>query len=313
MAGGNDPYKVNSLVLDGSAQPMDGRVVWEPTHSLWNGGMLLAAFALGPITFNWSALLVFLAISALTLCAGHSVGYHRRLIHRSFACSKTTERALVWLGAMVGMGGPIWTIRTHDTRDWAQRQPRCNAFYAHRHAWLRDLWGNLHCRLVLDYPPIFDPGPDITGDPFYRFLEKTWMWHQAPLGLLLLVFGGAPWLVWGVFVRVAACTMMHWFVTRLAHTTGPQRWLVEGAGVQAHDVPLLAIPTMGEAWHNNHHAFPASARHGLYPGQIDLGFRFIQLLAFFGLAWDVKTPDNLPVRPGISPASPTTFALPSRS
>ncbi len=302
---GLDPYKVNSLTVDGGAQPIDGTIVWEPKHSLWNGGMLVTAVTLGPLYFTWGGLFVFLGISAITLCAGHSVGYHRRLIHHSFQCSKTVERVLVWLGAMVGMGGPIWTIRTHDTRDWAQRQPRCNDFYAHRHGWLRDLWGNLHCRLILERPPRFDPGPGTADDRFYRFLERTWMLHQIPLGLLLFGVGGMPWLVWGVFVRVATCTTMHWFVTRLAHTTGPQSWLVNGAGVQAHDVPLLAIPTFGEAWHNNHHAFPASARHGLYPGQRDLGYRFIQMLEVLGLGWDVQTPDNLPARPGLLRVSST--------
>lgn len=307
----SDPHKVNSLVLDDEAQPIDGAVVWEPKHSLWNGGMLILALSLGPLYFSWGALAVFLGISAITLCAGHSVGYHRRLIHRSFECSKAVERSLVWLGALVGMGGPIWTIRTHDTRDWAQRQTRCHDFYAHRRSWLLDLWGNLHCRLALDHPPHFDPGPNITDDKFYRFVERTWMLHQIPLGALLFAIGGMSWLVWGVFVRVATCTTMHWFVTRLAHTQGPQRWLVEGAGVQAHNVPLLAIPTMGEAWHNNHHAFPGSARHGLYAGQLDIGFGFIKLLETAGLVWNVQTPDTLPPRAGISQTITMSEARPS--
>ena len=87
-----------------------------------------------------------------------------------------------------------------------------------------------------------------------------------------------PWLVWGVWVRVAACTTMHWYISRLAHTRGPQSWMVDGVGTMGHDVPLFAIPTMGESWHNNHHAFPASARHGLFPGQFDPGFQFIRML-----------------------------------
>jgi stearoyl-CoA desaturase (delta-9 desaturase) len=73
--------------------------------------------------------------------------------------------------------------------------------------------------------------------------------------------------------------------------------------IQAYNVPLLAIPTMGESWHSNHHAFPASARHGLYPGQIDLGYIFITLLERVGLAWNVKLPSSLPPRPGITPVS----------
>ena len=73
--------------------------------------------------------------------------------------------------------------------------------------------------------------------------------------------------------------------------------------VQAHNVPIMAVPTMGESWHGNHHAFPSSARHGLYPGQIDLGYRFVQTLELIGLAWNVKLPSRLPPRPGITPVT----------
>jgi stearoyl-CoA desaturase (delta-9 desaturase) len=118
-------------------------------------------------------------------------------------------------------------------------------------------------------------------------------------------------VVWGVFVRVAACTTMHWFISYFAHTQGPQDWLVDGAVIQAHNVPLLAIPTMGESWHNNHHAFPSSARHGLYPGQIDLGWSFVQLLEALNLAWNVKLPANLPPRPGITPVQPRALSMAS--
>lgn len=113
------------------------------------------------------------------------------------------------------LGGPLWTIRTHDTRDWAQRQPRCHDFLAHRHGLLKDGWWNLHCRLVLDHPPGFGPGPGIAD-------------------------------VWGVFVRVTACTTMHWFISYFVHTRGPQSWVLDGAGVQAHDVPIAAILTKSE-------------------------------------------------------------------
>jgi fatty-acid desaturase len=295
-----DPYQVNSMLLDRRVDPLHGKVVWDPVRSLWNGSMMLAAAILAPFNVTWGALAAFFVLSAVTLCSGHSVGFHRRLVHRSFQCRKWVERILVWTGTLVGMGGPIWTIRTHDTRDWAQRQPRCHDFLAHRNGLLKDGWWNLHCRIVLDHPPGFDPGPGIADDPFYRFLERTWKFHQVPLAIALYLIGGWPWVVWGVFVRVAACTTMHWFISYHAHTHGPQSWIVDDAGVQAHDVPIAAIPTMGEAWHNNHHAFPGSARHGLYPGQMDAGYRFIQVLEWMGLAWDVQLPSTLPPRKGIS-------------
>ena len=136
---------------------------------------LLAALVLGPIYFTWSALAVFLALCFVTLCFGHSVGFHRRLIHRSFQCPKWLERILIYLGTVVGMGGPLWTIRTHDMRDWAQRSPNCHPFFAHKASIWRDGFWYLHCRLVLDRPPRFDPGPEFRDDRFYAFLNRSAM------------------------------------------------------------------------------------------------------------------------------------------
>jgi stearoyl-CoA desaturase (delta-9 desaturase) len=237
------------------------------------------------------------------------VGFHRRLIHRSFDCPKWLERTLVWFGTAVGMGGPIWTIRLHDTRDWAQRQPDCHWFLRHDKPLLVEGFYYLHFRLRLKHPPGFDPGPGIGDDPFHLFLNRTWMLQQIPIALILYLLGGWPWVVWGVFVRVTACTTMHWFISYHAHKHGPQDWIVDGAVIQAHNVPLMAIPTMGEAWHSNHHAFPSSARHGLYPGQIDLGWHFVQLLEALGLAWNVKVPAKLPPRPGITPVTARAMSV----
>ena len=306
MSGGaaSGAFKVNSLAGLEQASAVEGRVRWDAPRSLWNASMLVGALILGPLTLSWSAFLVFLATSAVTLCAGHSVGFHRRLIHRSFDCPKWVERILMWLGTAVGIGGPVWTVRLHDSRDWAQRQPDCHWFLRHGKPLLIDGFYYLHFRLELQRPPRFEPGSHVTGDPFYRFLDRTWMLQQLPIAALLWLGGGASWVVWGVFARVAACTTLHWGISYFAHTGEPDDWSVDGAVIQASNVALMAIPTMGESWHGNHHAFPSSARHGLYPGQIDLGYRFIQLLETLGLAWNVRLPGNLPPRPGITALTP---------
>src|SRR5262249_53732463 len=127
----NGVYKVNSLVIAPDADPMDGVVTWDWSRSLWNGAMLTAAVVLGPQYFTWGALCVSLLLLELTMCSGHSVGFHRRLIHRTFKCPQWLERVLVWSGTVVGMQGPFWVIHSHDLRDWAQRQPRCHAFLRH--------------------------------------------------------------------------------------------------------------------------------------------------------------------------------------
>ena len=302
-------FKVNSLLGVDTADPVAGHVVWDPPRSLWNVLMFGGALILAPFHFSWPAFAMFLLLTGFTLCAGHSVGFHRRLIHRSFDCPKWLERTLVYVGTLVGMGGPLWTIRLHDSRDWAQRQQNCHAFLRHERGFVIDGLLYLHGKLELDNPPIFAPGPGIGDDPFYRFLDRTWMLHQIPLAAVLYAVGGMDWVVWGVFVRVAACTTMHWGISYFAHTSGPSDWVVDGAVIQAHNVPLLAIPTMGESWHANHHAFPSSARHGLYPGQVDIGWWFIVVLERLGLAWNIRVPANLPGRPGITPVSDRALSV----
>jgi sn-1 stearoyl-lipid 9-desaturase len=294
-------YKVNALLIAPDDDPGKGRVVWDPARSLWNASMLTCALVFAIPHFTWGAFAVFLIVLEITMCAGHSVGFHRRLIHRTFKCPLWLERALVWSGTLVGMQGPFWVVHSHDLRDWAQRQPTCHPYLRHGQGMLKDALWSLHCRLVLDHPPRFDPGPGIGDDPFHRFLQRTWMLHQLPLALVFYLVGGIPWLVWGICVRVSVGVTMHWFVGYICHSHGPQSWLVNNGAVQAHNVPWAAIPSMGESWHNNHHAFPASARHGLYPGQIDIGFGFVRLLEKLGLAWDVQTPATLPPRAGLTP------------
>jgi len=290
-----DPNRVNHIPEDAGGDPRNGVVRPDVKALLWNGGMLGVATVAGPMTASLSSLILFAGTTGLALLLGHSVGYHRRFIHGSFDTPLWLERVLVWFGAWVGMAGPFSIVRTHDLRDWAQRRPDCHPYFSHRSRPLRDAWWQIYCRIDLAQPPRFELGRK-ANDPFYRWLERTWRWQQLPVAILFYAIGGWPWVVWGVAARVAVANHGHWLVGHLAHRHGPQSWLVDGAGVQAHDVPWAAIPTMGEAWHNNHHAWPGSAKMGLYPGQIDLGWSFICLLERAGLAWNVRTPEVMPRR-----------------
>jgi len=117
------------IVANDNTDPLDGSVRWAPAKSLWIGTMSLIAVALGPPFFSWDALILFVVTSAVTLCFGHSVGMHRRLIHHSFECPLWLERFCVYLGTLVGMAGPYGMVRLHDFRDWAQRQSACHELF----------------------------------------------------------------------------------------------------------------------------------------------------------------------------------------
>ena len=287
------------ILADDRSSPVEGEVRWAPVKSLWLGTMTLAALALGPLVFAWDAFALFIVTSGVTLCFGHSVGMHRKLIHASFECPLWLERACVYLGTLVGMAGPIGMIRLHDFRDWAQRQPACHDYSCHRAAFWRDAWWQLHCRLMLAHPPRFRLEPRLAGDRFYALVERTWMLQQAPWALLFFALGGWSWLVWGICVRVSVCVTGHWLIGHFAHRKGGQTWVIEGASAQGYNVAAAGFISMGESWHNNHHAFPNSARLGLFPGQIDLGWWLIKTFEALGLAWQIRTPADLPERPGL--------------
>jgi stearoyl-CoA desaturase (delta-9 desaturase) len=97
-------------------------------------------------------------------------------------------------------------------------------------------------------------------------------------------------------VRVAVSVSGHWLVGHFAHRRGGQSWIVEGAAAQGYNVAVAGLISMGESWHNNHHAFPGSAKFGLLPGQVDPGWWLILAFARLGLAWNIRTPESLPER-----------------
>jgi stearoyl-CoA desaturase (delta-9 desaturase) len=176
--------------IDGrDANAVKGHVVWAPAKSIWNTAMFVLAITFAPSHFSWGAFALFLALSYVTLLLGHSLGMHRRLIHKTYDCPKSVERFLVWLGVLVGMAGPFGILRIHDVRDWAQREPQCHDFFAHRRGlWLDAFW-QLHCTFRFSSPPRFVIEPQFAQDPWYRFMEATWPLHQLMLGTIFYLGG----------------------------------------------------------------------------------------------------------------------------
>ena len=292
-----DVYDNPRMVSVPGCNAWQGRVSWSPIKSAWITSMTGIGLIGAIYTFSVGNLLVFLISTGLTLCLGHSLGMHRRFIHRSYDCPRWLEYLFVYFGVLVGLAGPLGMMYTHDLRDWAQRQRRCHPYFGHQSPFLKDGFWQLHCDITLARPPRFQPEDAIARDPFYRFLERTWMWQQLPVALLLFMLGGLDWVIWGVCLRVAVSVTGHWLIGYFAHNTGQRDWHVDGAAVQGFNVRFCGLITMGECWHNNHHAYPNSALIGIRADQVDPGWWVLMVLERFGLAWNIKQPTDLPARP----------------
>lgn len=276
------------------ASSCHGRVVLDPSKVIWTGGFTAIGLMLVPFYTNWIAVGLGLGLTYITLLLGHSVGMHRMMIHRSFRTVRWLRYVLLYLGTLVGIGGPSAVITIHDTRDWAQRAPDCHEFFSHNRRFWRDISWQLFYRFDFNNPPKVNIEPDVKDAIFVQHLDKFWRWHQLGLAGLLFLIGGLPFVVWGVFLRVAISTIGHWTVTYICHNPGPGRWNVKAAGVQASNLKLPGLIggwlTHGECWHNNHHAFPESAQIGLEKGQVDPAWFIISHLEQLGLAYNVRRP-----------------------
>ncbi len=275
---------------------ISGTVYLDRSKTIWVISMLMIGSIGSLMTASVGAVLLFIIFTALTLLLGHSLGMHRRFIHRGYACPKWMEYLFVHLGSIVGLAGPFGMLKTHDMRDWAQRQSQCHDYFSHASVWYKDAYWQILHSIKLDTPPPFEPESEIADDPVYQWMEANWMLQQLPWAILFFAIGGWGWVCWGIASRVSVSIIGHWLIGYFAHNQGHRDWHVEGAAVQGHNIKWTALLTMGECWHNNHHAFPASAKLGLEQGQWDPGWWTLIALEKLGLVKNLVTPEKIQAR-----------------
>ncbi len=290
------------LRIDGTnASSTDGKVIFDRNKLIWNLPIILLSLVFAPLTFSLDALFLCISLTYLSLLIGHSVGMHRMMIHRSFKANKGVERILIYIGVLVGMSGPFGIIKIHDLRDWAQRQSKCHPFFAHTENYLRDIFWQLTCTFKFDKPPHINIESNLADDKFYSFLENTWKWHQLIIAIPLYLIGGWSWVVWGILVRISLSIIGHWSITYFCHNPGKGNWDVKGASVQASNLSGLGLITYGECWHNNHHAFPESAKIGIERNQMDPAWWLIKALSKMEFIYDVQLPRKVEQRDDLLP------------
>ena len=197
----------------------------------------------------------------------------------------------------------------HDIRDWAQRHRACHPFFIDQRPVWRDALWQLHCEMRLKHPPVFEIEREVGQDRFYCFLQHTWMLQQLPYAVVFYLLGGIGWVVWGISVRIVVSLLGHWLIGYFAHNHGERDWHLEGHAVQGYNLPHLGLITMGECWHNNHHAFPDSARLGIKRTQHDPGWWALRALNFCGLITHLKLPADLPAPSERFPLNPNHTTL----
>jgi sn-1 stearoyl-lipid 9-desaturase len=240
-----------------------------------------------PAFFSWSALAVGCAIAYLTGVTGITLNFHRTLTHRSLRMIKPLEYLTALLGTLAFQGDPIsWvgTHRIHHKHSDRQGDPhttRRGLTWAHV-TWL--------FRRNASQPSIAEQRrmcPDLYSQPFYRGLAYMHVPLQVALGLVLLAIGGWPWLVWAGFARLVFTYHSTWLVNSASHASGYRTYRTTDRSTNSWWVALLS---WGEGWHNNHHAFPFSARHGMAWWEIDVTWWHIKVLRLFRLADRVLVP-----------------------
>ena len=278
----------------------EGEVRYSPLKSIWFLGMLGGAVIGGLLTFSAAAFALLVVTTAIVLLFGHSLGSHRKLIHNSFQCPRWLECMLVYCGVLVGLDGPLGLLRAHELRDYAQRLPTCHDYLRHGRSFWKDGWWQLNCSLHLRRPPTIVIEPRLADDAFLRFMQRTWMAQQIPWALLFYAWGGWAFVFWGVCARVTAGVAGHWLIGHFAHNHGGMSYEVRGAAVQGRNVRWTSLITMGECWHNNHHAYPGSARLGLHEGEWDPGWWMLTALQRARLVWNLRLPADLAHRPELA-------------
>lgn len=256
----------------------------------WNTVVVMAFFHIGAVAalfnFSWRNLWVSLFLLWVTVGLGISMGYHRLHTHRSYKCPVWLEYFFGLCGAMSLEGGPLFWVGTHRIHHQKSdlpgdpHSPKDGGFWWAHMGWIVCGEGNHNnTALMAKY------APDLAKHKFYTVLNS---WHWVPtviLGLGLWAAFDFKMVLWAIFLRITVGLHFTWLINSATHLWGSRRFETTDT---SRNIWWVALLTFGEGWHNNHHAHQSSVRHGLTWYEFDHSWILVNILKFFGLAWDLK-------------------------
>jgi Fatty-acid desaturase len=256
----------------------------------WNTIIFMIIFHAGAIAalfmFTWPALIATVFLWWLSGNPGIGMGFHRLLTHRGFKTPKWVEYILTVCGLLSLEGGHINWVVTHrihhaytEVQGKDPHTPRDGAWWAHI-GWIFKGTAQQHSDEVMQRY-----APDLMKDKFHVWANTLYYVPLVISGVVLFAIGGWPMLMWGTFLRVTVGLHATWLVNSATHMWGKRRFETTDDSTNLWWVALL---TFGEGWHNNHHAHPTAARHGLRWYEIDMNWYGIRVLQSLGLAKNIK-------------------------
>jgi stearoyl-CoA desaturase (delta-9 desaturase) len=269
-------------------------------------GLLAAVFLLWRTGVGPTELWLLGIMYAVSLI-GIGVGFHRYLTHRAFETTRVVRIVLAIMGSVAAQGPVLFWVALHR-RHHATSDREGDPHSPHLHGegvknFLRGFWhahtGWLFVHEVHDWSIL---APDLIRDrTLFRINRLYFLWVMSGLaipgaveGIITGTWQGvAKGILWGGLVRICLGHHTTWSVNSICHIVGTRPFRTNDRSVNNF---WLAIPSFGESWHNNHHAFPNSAFHGLRWWQIDLSGYLIRLLQLTGLAWNVKAPSEIRIQ-----------------
>jgi stearoyl-CoA desaturase (delta-9 desaturase) len=239
-------------------------------------------------TFSWQNLVAAAICWWIAGSWGVGLGYHRLLTHRGFKTPKLLEYFLSACGTFALQSGPLAWVTTHRVHhaftetDKDPHSPRNGTYWSHIGWIFRGTAQNQSEATMQRY------SPDLTKDRVHVALNKYYYATSIVAGVILFAIGGWSMVVWAIFLRTVLGWHSTWLVNSATHLWGARRFDIRD---DSRNNGIIAAITFGEGWHNNHHAYPRSARHGLTWKEFDVNWVQIKFLEKLGLAEGVYAYD----------------------
>ncbi|GJL80372.1 MAG: delta 9 acyl-lipid fatty acid desaturase [marine bacterium B5-7] len=278
-----------------------GVVLYSRRHLVFVVPLLLLHFAC--LLVFWvgvssTALKVF-AVFTFVRCFGITAGYHRLLSHQSYKTSRTVRFVIILMGTLAGQNGPLWWVAHHrihhrfSDHDGDVHSPRDGFFWSHV-GWLFSPTNTVALMRMV---------PDLMRQPEIMFLQRYYYVFHALLFIGLFTVGeilrvhqpglhtsGMQLVIWGGVLSMVCVFHCVWSANSVCHTYGSRRFKTRD---NSRNNILVALVTLGDGWHNNHHQYPSSARHGLVWWELDINYLLLKLLRILGIVWDLRQPGKV--------------------